>query len=48
VVASRGGEHSRGQPLVVGRRDGAQVKQQPPALDPADYRWHVAAAHRRA
>ena len=45
--ASRG-EHRRGEPLVVGGRDGAQVEQQPPALDPADDRGHVAAAHRRA
>ena len=44
----RDGEHSRGEPLVVGGRDGAQVEQQPAALDPADDRRHVAAAHRRA
>ena len=47
IVASCDGAHSRGKPLVVGGRDGAQVKQQPAALDPADYRRHVAAAHRR-
>lgn len=41
------GEHRRGKPLVVGRRDGAQVEQEPPTLDPADDRRHVAAPHRR-
>ena len=40
-------EHGRGQPLVVGGGDGAQVKQQPAALDPADDGRHVPAAHRR-
>ena len=47
VVTGRGGEYGRGEPLVVGGRDGAQVEQQPAALDPADDRGHVAAAHRR-
>jgi hypothetical protein len=45
IGGSRGGEHSRGKPLVVGGRDGAQVKQQPAALDPADDRRHISAAH---
>jgi hypothetical protein len=47
VVTGRGGEYGRGEPLVVGGRDGAQIKQEPAALDPADDRGHVAAAHRR-
>ena len=47
-AGSRRGEHRRGEPLVVGGRDGTQVEQQPAALDPADDRRHVAAAHRRA
>jgi hypothetical protein len=45
VVGNRHGEHGGGQPVVVGRRDGTQIEQQPPALDPAGHRGRRAAAH---
>jgi hypothetical protein len=48
VAGSGHGEHGRGQPLIVGGLDRTQIEQQPSALDPADYRGHLTAAHRLA